>query len=240
MANDAYEGTDPDVPPAGDAPGRGVAATDDDGLPGVAIPGYPGWRAGAFGHGGGALGLVRVSDPGEGEETADVYPAGGRVGALGLKALGDSPLTVCPVPDHYELNPARPSVHQGDGRFGNTRSGRYHYGDDFKAPAGTPVVAAGDGVVKGAGWMDGFGNQVSIDHGDGVFTDAAHLSRMDVKPGQRVKAGQQVGLSGRTGNVPKGADPHVHFEVRMGSGLPHKNGGSAVDPSLYLPSWCFQ
>ncbi|MGW2615570.1 M23 family metallopeptidase [Streptomyces sp. NPDC001500] len=101
-----------------------------------------------------------------------------------------------------------------------------HTGQDFAVESGTPVYAVGSGVVRITTCGDGFGNQVLIRHGDGYFTQYAHLSRIDVRRGQRVTAGQRVGLSGATGNV---TGPHLHFEVRI---TPY--AGSAVPPLSWL------
>mgnify|MGYP001147486512 CR=1 FL=1 len=75
--------------------------------------------------------------------------------------------------------------------------------------SGTPVYAVGSGVVRVTTCGDGFGNQVLVRHGDGYFTQYAHLSRIDVRRGQRVAAGQLLGLTGTSGNVP---GPHLHVE----------------------------
>lgn len=101
-----------------------------------------------------------------------------------------------------------------------------HTGQDFAVDSGTPVYAVGSGTVRITTCGDGFGNQVLIRHGDGYFTQYAHLSRIDVRRGQRVTAGQRIGLSGASGNV---TGPHLHFEVRI---TPY--AGSAVPPLPWL------
>ena len=85
-----------------------------------------------------------------------------------------------------------------------------HRGIDLDVPTGTPVRAMDDGRVRFAGAMRGFGRVVWIDHGRTTLTISAHLSRIDVRAGQRVEAGQPIGLSGATGDV---TGPHLHFEV---------------------------
>jgi murein DD-endopeptidase MepM/ murein hydrolase activator NlpD len=80
-----------------------------------------------------------------------------------------------------------------------------------------------------------YGNQVVIDHGNGVFTQSAHLGSTSVKPNDTVTAGQEVGTAGRTGNTPKSGDTHLHFEVRIGSPAPVAAGGKVVDPMKALP-----
>ncbi|MGB8241799.1 MAG: M23 family metallopeptidase [Azonexus sp.] len=87
-----------------------------------------------------------------------------------------------------------------------------HEGIDFNAESGTPVVAAADGVVLSAGWQSDFGNMIEVDHGDGLTTRYAHLSRMNAKAGSLVKRGERIGAVGSTG---RSTGSHLHFEVRM-------------------------
>ena len=87
-----------------------------------------------------------------------------------------------------------------------------HEGIDFNAETGTPVVAAADGVVLSAGWQSDFGNMIEVDHGDGLTTRYAHLSRMNAKAGSLVKRGERIGAVGSTG---RSTGSHLHFEVRM-------------------------
>jgi murein DD-endopeptidase MepM/ murein hydrolase activator NlpD len=89
---------------------------------------------------------------------------------------------------------------------------RAHLGVDYGAPTGTPVRAVGDGVVEFAGWKNGYGNVVQLIHGSGKSTLYAHLSRKDVKVGQRVAQGQRLGAVGMTGWA---TGPHLHFEFRV-------------------------
>ena len=89
---------------------------------------------------------------------------------------------------------------------------RAHLGVDYAAPSGTPVRAVGDGVVEFAGWTNGYGNVVELTHGSGKSTLYAHLSRKDVKVGQRVGQGQRLGAVGMTGWA---TGPHLHFEFRV-------------------------
>jgi murein DD-endopeptidase MepM/ murein hydrolase activator NlpD len=86
------------------------------------------------------------------------------------------------------------------------------------------VHAARDGVVVKAGWGGTYGNVVYLDHGDGTQTRYAHLSRIDVQVGERLRQGDVLGLAGSTG---ASTGPHVHFELRF--------DGRAVDPLEYLP-----
>lgn len=106
-----------------------------------------------------------------------------------------------------------------------------HSGQDFAVPSGTAVVAAHGGtVVKagsgGAGDGAAYGNAIVIKHGNGRYSQYAHLSRISVKVGQVVRTGQRIALSGNTGNS---SGPHLHFEIRTTA-----NYGSAIDPVAFL------
>ncbi|HJV70146.1 M23 family metallopeptidase [Ideonella sp.] len=89
---------------------------------------------------------------------------------------------------------------------------RAHLGTDYGAPTGTPVRAVGDGVVEFAGWQNGYGNVVQIQHAGGRSTLYGHLSRINVNRGQRVEQGQNVGAVGSTGWA---TGPHLHFEFKV-------------------------
>ncbi len=89
---------------------------------------------------------------------------------------------------------------------------RAHLGVDYGAPSGTPVRAVGDGVVEFAGWQNGYGNIAIIRHAGERETRYAHLSRLEVKRGQRIDQGQVVGAVGATGWA---TGPHLHFEFRV-------------------------
>ena len=102
---------------------------------------------------------------------------------------------------------------------------RPHMGIDLAAPRGTPVYAAHQGMVIYAGRdFRGFGNMILIESGHGWATLYAHLQKILVTEGQKVKLGEPVALMGNTGHS---TGPHLHFEIR-------KNKGP-VDPLLYLP-----
>jgi murein DD-endopeptidase MepM/ murein hydrolase activator NlpD len=92
------------------------------------------------------------------------------------------------------------------------QSWRRHLGVDYAAPTGTEVRAVGDGIVDFAGWQNGYGNVVQLAHGNDRITLYAHLSRIDLKVGQRVEQGQRVGTVGATGWA---TGPHLHFEFRL-------------------------
>ena len=87
-----------------------------------------------------------------------------------------------------------------------------HEGMDFSAEPGTPVVVAADGVVVSAAYHPEYGNLIEVDHGEGLTSRYAHLSRMDVQSGSLIKRGTQIGAVGNTG---RSTGPHLHFEVRM-------------------------
>jgi len=108
-----------------------------------------------------------------------------------------------------------------------------HSGQDFAVPSGTKVVAAHGGTVvkaggNGAGDGPAYGNAVVIKHANGMYSQYAHLSRIDVRVGQVVATGQRIALSGNTGNS---SGPHLHFEIRKTA-----NYGSAVNPAAFLRS----
>ncbi len=93
------------------------------------------------------------------------------------------------------------------------RWGRLHAGVDLATAEGTPIRAAGAGVIVAAGPAEGYGNAVLIDHGDGYLTHYGHLSTISVTVGQHVTAGEQIGAEGSTGHS---TGPHLHFEVHKG------------------------
>ena len=98
-----------------------------------------------------------------------------------------------------------------------------HAGVDIRAAEGTPVRTMAQGQIRYAGWMNGYGNVVWVDHPRGVTSVYAHLSDIEVTAGNPVRAGDLVGLSGSTGLV---TGPHLHFEVWK--------AGRQVDPVPYL------
>lgn len=98
-----------------------------------------------------------------------------------------------------------------------------HEGIDFNAETGTPVVVAADGVVLSAGYHPEFGNLIEVDHGEGLLSRYAHLSRIDVPVGKLVRRDELIGAVGSTG---RSTGSHLHFEVRM--------LGVAQNPALFL------
>ena len=138
--------------------------------------------------------------------------ADGRAGRSAVAAL-KAPLPTCPI------RLAAPVARPVSDLFG-PRGHRFHGGIDYSAATGTRVRAAASGRVTFAGWNPGgWGYAVTIDHGGGVRTLYAHLSRVGVRAGRRVAAGQPIGRVGASGNA---SGPHLHFEVRL--------RGAAVDP----------
>lgn len=99
---------------------------------------------------------------------------------------------------------------------------RFHQGMDFTAPTGTEVFATGNAKVEFAGWKQGYGNTVILDHGYGYKTLYAHLYKTLVRKGQKVRRSDIIALVGNTG---KSTGPHLHYEVRL--------NGKAIDPRNY-------
>ncbi|WP_052768690.1 peptidoglycan DD-metalloendopeptidase family protein [Streptomyces humi] len=138
-------------------------------------------------------------------------------GASGPPAGGDTAGWTAPTV-HYRLS----AGYAAQGPHWRLR----HTGQDFAVDTGTPVYAVGPGRVVTAGCGDGFGNQVVLRHPDGYYTQYAHLSVINVRPGQEVSTGQRIGAAGATGNAD---GPHLHFEVRTTPYL-----GSDVAPLPWL------
>lgn len=111
---------------------------------------------------------------------------------------------------------------------GSLWSSGSHTGVDFHAPSGTSVHAVGSGTVVTAGWGGAYGNQIVLKMNDGTYTMYGHLSSIGVSVGQTVTPGEQIGLSGATGNT---TGPHLHFEARTTAEY-----GSDIDPVGYLRS----
>lgn len=109
-----------------------------------------------------------------------------------------------------------------------------HLGVDYGAPKGTAVRDVGDGVVTFAGWQNGFGNVVHVQHSGGRSTVYAHLSRIDVKRGQKVNQGQQLGAVGMTGWA---TGPHLHFEFRVNGHQKDPRVIARSSESVALPSY---
>jgi len=105
-----------------------------------------------------------------------------------------------------------------------TLGGReFHPGIDLAVPYGSPIYSTGDGVVVYAGWKNGYGNFVEIDHGNGYVTRYGHSSRLLVSVGEQVKKNQEIALVGCSGRC---TGPHVHYEVLY--------NGIRQNPATYL------
>jgi murein DD-endopeptidase MepM/ murein hydrolase activator NlpD len=104
-----------------------------------------------------------------------------------------------------------------------TGGGAMHAGLDFKGPVGTPILAAAEGKVVLAGFHGGYGNMIEIRHANGLVTRYAHLSGLNVRRGQMVERGVQIGRMGSTG---RSTGSHLHFEVRQ--------NGQAINPRKFL------
>ncbi|MDO5612850.1 MAG: DUF5930 domain-containing protein [Paracoccus sp. (in: a-proteobacteria)] len=103
------------------------------------------------------------------------------------------------------------------------RWGRAHEGIDMAGPVGTPIHSTADGVVTFAGWQGAYGNLIKIQHELGTETRYAHLSKINVRVGQRVSQGDRIGDMGNTG---RSTGPHLHYEVRV--------NGRAVNPMEFI------
>ncbi|UUN28408.1 M23 family metallopeptidase [Streptomyces sp. FIT100] len=185
------------------------------------------------------LGAVMVVGAGAGVATADAVKASpaaavAQQAKAQAKAAAQAHVAVKPVAakkagswvkpvGHYTLSA---SFNQGGAMWSHK-----HSGQDFAVPVGTPVKAASTGVVVKAGPNGGgdgpaYGNAIVIKHGNGRYTQYAHLSKINVRIGQSVHAGSAIALSGNTGNS---SGPHLHFEVRT-----TPNYGSALNPATFL------
>ena len=104
----------------------------------------------------------------------------------------------------------------------------WHKAVDVLMPVGSPIAAAGSGVVEMAGWHAyGYGNVIMLDHGDGTKSLYAHLNTINVTEGQQIRQGELIGETGHTGNS---THPHLHFELYV--------EGQAVYPCLFLAGGC--
>lgn len=110
---------------------------------------------------------------------------------------------------------------------------RQHLGVDYGAPTGTAVRVVGEGSVDFAGWQNGFGNVVHVRHSGNRSTVYAHLSRIDVKKGQKLEQGQRIGAVGATGWA---TGPHLHFEFRVGGKQMDPRAVARASEALILPT----
>ena len=113
-----------------------------------------------------------------------------------------------------------PSIRPVEGGYLNSSFGyrqdpidnvrRFHQGQDFAVPTGTPIFAPADGLVKRAYYIGGFGNHIKLEHASGYTTTFSHLSKIFVRHGQKIKRGDVIGETGNTG---RSTAPHLHYEV---------------------------
>ncbi|MFH8344947.1 M23 family metallopeptidase [Streptomyces sp. NPDC018045] len=154
----------------------------------------------------------------------------GRCGPSGpvTAAARRSEPVVPPVPGRGWTRPVERYVLSAGFGGSGRRWAHGHTGQDFAVPVGTPVRSVGWGRVTSLTCGDAFGISMVVQHGAGAFSQYAHLSAALARPGQRVRPGQQIALSGTTGNS---TGPHLHFEVRRTPRM-----GSGVDPVPWLAS----
>jgi murein DD-endopeptidase MepM/ murein hydrolase activator NlpD len=143
--------------------------------------------------------------------------------ALALRSRRSSP---------FQSMNVQPSIWPIDGRLLSSFGGRtdpfsgegaFHRGVDIAGATGTPVHVTADGIVIHADVESGYGKLVVVDHGHGLQTYYAHLSRLFVQTGQTVRRGEVIGAVGSTGRA---TAPHLHYEIRI--------GGAPVNPYRYL------
>jgi murein DD-endopeptidase MepM/ murein hydrolase activator NlpD len=125
---------------------------------------------------------------------------------------------VKPVAGKYELTAG---FDQSGGMWAHK-----HSGQDFAVPTGTKVEAVHSGTVVTAGWGGAYGNNIVIKHANRTYSQYGHLSKIQVRVGEKVHKGERIALSGNTGNT---TGPHLHFEIRKTPVY-----GSAVNPLKFL------
>ncbi len=137
----------------------------------------------------------------------------------------DAPVepTVVSIPSIMPLRNSKLTSGYGMRNHPVLRKRRKHNGIDLAAPTGTPVYATADGMITRANWFSSYGLYISIEHGADLETRYAHLSRIAVAGGQRVRKGDLIGYVGSTG---RSTGPHLHYEVRV--------DGVAVNPIPYM------
>ena len=124
------------------------------------------------------------------------------------------------------LNGARLSSGFGNRKHPILGFTKMHRGVDFAAPIGTPIFAAGDGIIEYSGWNGAYGKYIRIKHNSTFKTAYAHLSKIYKKRGMRIKQGDIIGALGNTG---RSTGPHLHYEILL--------GGRQVNPlRIKLPS----
>jgi murein DD-endopeptidase MepM/ murein hydrolase activator NlpD len=149
---------------------------------------------------------------------SSIFVPGARMDMVALQEINGD-LFIWPVPSRVITS----SFGYRRDPFGATKSRTYHTGMDLRAPMGTRVNAAMAGRVATTAWSDVYGNYIVINHHSGYRTLYGHLSKIGVKAGQYVEAGQRIGYSGSTGYS---TGPHLHFTV-------YKHG-ALVNPRLLM------
>lgn len=139
------------------------------------------------------------------------------------KASTPVPTASVSIPSRMPLNNAALTSNYGMRTHPVLGGRRSHKGVDLAAPTGTPIYATADGIVSKAQRFSSYGLYVSIEHGAQLQTRFAHMSRIAVANGQRVKKGEIIGYVGSTG---RSTGPHLHYEVRI--------AGKAVNPIPYM------
>jgi murein DD-endopeptidase MepM/ murein hydrolase activator NlpD len=144
---------------------------------------------------------------------------------LTWKHMGETPHSTISVPSQKPVE--RAVFTSGFGTRTDPFNGysAMHAGIDLAGPIGTPIYAAADGIVDRAGWANGYGNLVELDHGKSIQTRYGHLSAILVTAGQRVHRGDLIARMGSTG---RSTGSHLHYEVRI--------DGHAVNPIPFLQS----
>ncbi|WP_338446905.1 M23 family metallopeptidase [Pelagerythrobacter marensis] len=142
-----------------------------------------------------------------------------------LDGTGAQPVatTGISVPSRMPLEDSRLTSNYGMRNHPVLGGRRAHSGVDLAAPTGTPVYATADGIVGRANWFSSYGLFIQIEHGANLQTRYAHLSKLAVADGQRVRKGDLIGYVGSTG---RSTGPHLHYEVRV--------NGKAVNPMPYM------
>jgi hypothetical protein len=115
------------------------------------------------------------------------------------------------------------------------RWGEFHHGIDIPAPTGAPIIASKDGIIAYSGPAPGYGQAIYINHGKGVQTRYGHMSRLLVRTGDKVKAGEHIALNGNEG---RSTGSHLHYEIRIGVSMnnPFSKTVPSVNPINLFPS----
>lgn len=141
----------------------------------------------------------------------------------GTTVIGTSPAVQISIPSRMPLEGAALTSDYGMRTHPVLGGRRAHSGVDLAAPTGTPIYATADGIVSRADRFSSYGLYVSIEHGANLQTRFAHMSRIAVAQGDRIRKGDVIGYVGSTG---RSTGPHLHYEVRI--------GGEAVNPIPYM------